>query len=125
MDPAELVATLASYFELYWVLNDDWQELLFRLGPEPFGIVFIEALSAGLPVVTTEIGAAPEIVDEECGMLVPKENVAALASALRTLLSDETTRVGLGRKGPDRAAALCDPASSATHLYRTLSEMVG
>jgi len=37
VDQAELVATLASYFELYWVLDDDWQELLFRLGPEFFG----------------------------------------------------------------------------------------
>jgi len=33
----ELVASLATYFELYWVLDDEWQELLFRLGPEPFG----------------------------------------------------------------------------------------
>ena len=33
----ELVAYLAVYSDFYWVLDDEWQELLFRLGPEPFG----------------------------------------------------------------------------------------
>ena len=33
----ELVADLALYYDLYWVLDDEWQELLFRLGSEPFG----------------------------------------------------------------------------------------
>ena len=33
----ELVANLATYHDLFWVLDDEWQELLFRLGPEPFG----------------------------------------------------------------------------------------
>jgi len=33
----ELVANLAIFQDLFWVLDDEWQELLFRLGPEPFG----------------------------------------------------------------------------------------
>jgi len=37
VDVTELVASLATYYELYWVLDDEWQELLFRLGPEAFG----------------------------------------------------------------------------------------
>jgi non-specific serine/threonine protein kinase len=36
VDLTELVAHLASYYELFWVLDDEWQQLLFRLGPEPF-----------------------------------------------------------------------------------------
>jgi tetratricopeptide (TPR) repeat protein len=36
VDLTELVANFASYFELFWVLDDEWQQLLFRLGPEPF-----------------------------------------------------------------------------------------
>ena len=35
-------------------------------GPEPFGIVFVEALYAGLPVIATAIGGAQEIVDAAC-----------------------------------------------------------
>jgi len=37
VDLTDLVASLATYYELYWVLDDESQELLFRLGPEPFG----------------------------------------------------------------------------------------
>jgi hypothetical protein len=36
VDVTELVAIFACYYDLYWVLDDDWQELLFRLGPEQF-----------------------------------------------------------------------------------------
>lgn len=39
-------------------------------GPEPFGVAFVEALYAGLPVVTTAQGGALEIVDESCGRFV-------------------------------------------------------
>jgi TolB-like protein/Flp pilus assembly protein TadD len=37
VDQTELVANLAVFQDLYWVLDDDWQQLLFRLGPELFG----------------------------------------------------------------------------------------
>ncbi|MFQ5745405.1 MAG: glycosyltransferase, partial [Acidobacteriota bacterium] len=40
-------------------------------GPEPFGITFIEAMYAHLPIVTTALGGAQEIIDGSCGMLVP------------------------------------------------------
>jgi len=54
-------------------------------GPEPFGIVFVEALYAGLPVVATAIGGAQEIVDGSCGRLVPSAGVGALRDALAKL----------------------------------------
>ena len=54
-------------------------------GPEPFGLAFVEALYAGLPVVTTALGGPLEIVDASCGVLVPpKPDV--LAQALRGLI---------------------------------------
>jgi serine/threonine protein kinase/tetratricopeptide (TPR) repeat protein len=37
VDLTELVANLASFQDLFWVLDDEWQQLLLRLGPEPFG----------------------------------------------------------------------------------------
>ena len=42
-----------------------------NVGAEPFGIVFVEALYTGLPVVTTALGGALEIIDASCGVLVP------------------------------------------------------
>jgi glycosyltransferase involved in cell wall biosynthesis len=60
--------------------------------PEPFGIAFVEALQAGLPVVTSAMGGPMEIVSEHCGFLVPPEDNAALAEALRKLLTEDHLR---------------------------------
>jgi len=60
--------------------------------PEPFGIAFVEALQAGLPVVTTAMGGPTEIISERCGFLVPPEDNAALADALRRLLTEHGLR---------------------------------
>ena len=46
--------------------------------PEPFGLAFIEALSAGLPVVSTALGGALEILDKSCGIVVPSNDQASL-----------------------------------------------
>lgn len=78
-------------------------------GPEPFGIALIEAMYAGLPVVTTEIGGAREIVTSECGVLVAPGDVDALAAALHGLIDDPERRIRLGSSGPPRALALSDP----------------
>jgi glycosyltransferase involved in cell wall biosynthesis len=92
--------------------------------PEPFGIVFIEALSFRLPVVTTDMGGAREIVTGSCGMLVPSGDNAALGSALRTLVEDETLRARLGGRGPVRARKLCDPATQLARLHEVLEGCV-
>ncbi len=60
--------------------------------PEPFGIAFVEALQAGLPVVTSAMGGAMEIVSERCGFLVPPEDNVALVDALRILLTEDHLR---------------------------------
>jgi len=80
-----------------------------NLGPEPFGIAFIEALQAGLPVITTAMGGPLEIVDGTCGMLVPPRP-EPLAEALRWLVEEPEERRRLGAAGPARAAALCEPS---------------
>lgn len=49
---------------------------------ETFGVVFIEALSQGLPVAATRCGGPNSIITPENGLLVPVEDVAALAAAL-------------------------------------------
>ena len=69
-------------------------------GAEPFGITFIEALYAGLPVVSTRLGGAAEIVDETCGVLVEPDCPDALASALRALFDDPARLARLGASGP-------------------------
>jgi glycosyltransferase involved in cell wall biosynthesis len=89
-------------------------------GPEPFGITFVEGLAAGLPVVTTAMGGALEIVDDTCGVLVAPEDATALAATLRALVVDPNRRRRLCDGGPPRARQLCDPAERVRELARRL-----
>jgi len=77
-------------------------------GPEPFGLSFVEALAAGLPVVSTMLGAIPEIVDDTCGVLVAPRAPEEVASALSQLLGDPDRRQRLAHGARARAAALGD-----------------
>jgi glycosyltransferase involved in cell wall biosynthesis len=77
--------------------------------PEGFGIVFIEALDAGRPVVTSAIGGALEIIDRSTGFLVKPNKPAELATALRLLIESADLRWDMGLFGPSRARELCSP----------------
>lgn len=85
-------------------------------GAEPFGIVFIEALWAGKPVITSALGGALEIVDESCGLLTAPGDAQALARALAGLIESKERRERLGLGGPARARQLCDPATQIGKL---------
>jgi len=93
-------------------------------GPEPFGIAFVEALAAGLPVVTTAIGGAVEIVDDSCGVLVPAGDALALASALRRMILEAPDRARLAQAAPARARQLCSPAVQVRRLASILAERI-
>lgn len=93
-----------------------------NLSPEPFGIAFIEALQAGLPVITTEMGGPLEIIDESCGRLVPPRP-EPLAEALRELVEQPEERRRLGAGGPARAAALCEPSAFLRGLREDLESL--
>lgn len=70
---------------------------------EGFGLVFLEAMALHLPVISTHVSAIPEVVvDGETGWLVPPANVEALASALRTALTDPAERQRRGIAGRHR-----------------------
>ena len=88
--------------------------------PEPFGIVFVEALYAGLPVVSSATGGAQEIVTDDCGILTPPGDPNALRLALLRLVDDAALRRRLGGAGPARARALSDPAQQAERLAQAL-----
>jgi glycosyltransferase involved in cell wall biosynthesis len=74
---------------------------------EGFGLSILEAMGRGLPVISTDTMAIPEIViDGQTGRLVSTKDPVALAGAIRELLERPAWRVELGRAGHARATAM-------------------
>ena len=91
---------LASYYQAA-----DIFVLASHLRAEAFGIVLLEAMAAGLPLVTTELGTGTSEVNQHgvTGFVVPPEEPRALARALQVLLADRRLREHLGQNGRRRA----------------------
>ena len=89
---------------------------------EPFGLVMVEAMAAGLPVVATATGGALEIVENGVtGRLVPVGDWQALAEAVTSLLTNEEARRRMGELGHKRARehfSLERMVSETEALYR-------
>ncbi|MDX1934719.1 MAG: glycosyltransferase [Capsulimonadales bacterium] len=84
---------------------------------EGFSMSFIEAFSAGLPVVTTDIGSAREAVSEDVGFTTPVGDAPAFAAALKTLITDPERREKMGDAARKRVVALCDTAQQIRRLH--------
>ncbi|HEY6360410.1 MAG TPA: glycosyltransferase, partial [Vicinamibacterales bacterium] len=95
-----------------------------NVSPEAFGISLVEAQGAGLPIVTSALGGAREIVDEACGLLVAPHDIDGLAVALRRLVSDASLRARLGQAARARAGALCDRGRQMQRIHDVLSSVV-
>ncbi|MBI5287630.1 MAG: glycosyltransferase family 4 protein [Chloroflexi bacterium] len=75
--------------------------------PEPFGLVLIEAMAAGKPVVAADDGGVPEIVvDGETGLLAPPGDWRAVAGAVARLFDDRASARAFGAAGRSRAERL-------------------
>jgi len=73
---------------------------------EGYGMALAEAIAHGLPVVSTTAGAIPDTVPPDTGLLVPPDNAASLARALRRLIGDPTERQRLTANARAAAAQL-------------------
>jgi glycosyltransferase involved in cell wall biosynthesis len=93
-----------------------------NLEGEGFSIAFMEAFYAGLPIVTSAIGGALEIVDETCGVLLPPGNRQQLGEALQRLIGNESLRRQFGAAGRERVLQLCDPERQFSALEKVFRE---
>lgn len=96
-----------------------------RLGglePEAFGIVFLEASAAGLPVVVGASGGAPEtVVDGVTGYLVDPVDIGQIAERIVSLLTSPTEAAAMGAEGRAWVAERWPTASAVQTLQQLLS----
>jgi glycosyltransferase involved in cell wall biosynthesis len=93
---------------------------------EGFGIVLLEAMLAGLPVVATKVSAVPEVVvDGETGLLVEAGDSAGLAAHLQALLTDESRAAALGEAGRQRALTEFSVARMADRTLAVYDDVLG
>jgi len=91
---------------------------------ETFGLVLPEAMRTGVPVVGTDAGGVPEIIDDgESGLLVPPEDPPALAAALARLQDDPALRARLAEAGRREADARFDQDTQFAALRRLLRQV--
>jgi glycosyltransferase involved in cell wall biosynthesis len=76
---------------------------------EGFGIPAAEAMGCETPVVASDAGGLPEVVEDGVtGLIVPRGDSNALADAMGSLLADPARRAEMGRAGRERALRLFD-----------------
>jgi glycosyltransferase involved in cell wall biosynthesis len=91
---------------------------------EPFGIVALEAMACGVPVVASRVGGLVDVVSPEAGVLVPPEEPVALADALVRLLRDPGMRDAMGEAGAAHVRANFDVRSTVRRIEAVYEEMM-
>jgi len=98
--------------------------LVHPAASEAFGLVLVEAMYAGLPVVATAVGGIPNVVkDQKTGFLVPPGQPARLAERLLFLWRNPAAREQMGAAGANRARATFSEAryvDEVAALYESL-----
>lgn len=87
---------------------------------EGFGLPAGEAMACGVPVVSSDGGALPEVVGD-AGIVVPAKSPQALAKAIEALLGDESQRLDLSARGQNRVSGIFTwgrAADAMTSIYR-------
>lgn len=125
-------AGLASRIRMTGELDDDDLATAFRRSHalavpsryEGFGIVYLEAMSFGLPVVATAAGGASEVVTEgETGFLVAPGDEQAVAEAVRTLAKDRDRLLDMGRAARRRYEAQPEWGETVDRVRRFLASV--
>lgn len=93
--------------------------------PEPFGLVVIEAMASGRPVIATAHGGPLDIVEDgRTGLLVPPRNPEALASAMLALADDPSRRARMGAHGRERVLTHFTAAQYVAGIDAVYRELV-
>jgi N-acetylglucosaminyl-diphospho-decaprenol L-rhamnosyltransferase len=98
--------------------------LLHCAPQEPFGLVILEAMAAGRPVVAPNAGGPAEILDRSCGSLYSGGDAGAAATAVAELVRDPARAAAMGRAGRQRARTLFSLADSRKRFAAAVRPLV-
>lgn len=115
-DQMAKIYSLADIFVLASLLTPTWQE--------QFGMVLIEAMACGLPVVSTKSGGIPETVGT-AGILTSPNLWPELAEAIKKLVLDRNLRMGLSQKGRERVEKKFDRFLVAKNIEKIYQKVLG
>jgi len=94
--------------------------------PEPFGMVGVEAMARGRPVVGFAVGGIPDwLEDGVTGILAPEADTNALGGAITSLLTDPQRAAALGAAGLARVRERFQPDQYLDRLMHILGEALG
>ena len=66
---------------------------------EPFGLVGLEAMAHGVPVIAFDLGGVREYISPNCGILIPEKDISSAAKAIRQLFSQPEKLMEMGKNG--------------------------
>jgi glycosyltransferase involved in cell wall biosynthesis len=92
---------------------------------EPLGRVVIEGMAAGKPVVGTDVGGIPEIIEDGVtGLIVPPASPDKLAEAILKILNDSELAYQMGRAGKRRVQDLFEPEGYARNMEMAYQDLL-
>ncbi|MBD2295300.1 glycosyltransferase family 1 protein [Anabaena sphaerica FACHB-251] len=92
---------------------------------EPFGLVAVEAMASGTPVIASDVGGLQfTVVNENTGLLVPPQDVAAFSNAIDRILDNPEWRAELGKSANRRVMSKFSWDGVASQLDALYSEML-
>jgi D-inositol-3-phosphate glycosyltransferase len=93
---------------------------------EAFGLVLLESLAQGTPVIASRVGGIPEFIEDgKAGRLIPPEDAGALAAAFQELWEDEATRTRWGTYGRETVVPRYQWDRVVDRLQTVYAEVLG
>jgi glycosyltransferase involved in cell wall biosynthesis len=92
---------------------------------EGLSVALVEAMAYGVPVIATEVGGVPELLENGAGVLVPPRDAGALTEALARVLGSSTLRAELAHAGRRRVEAEFEVGAIARELVRRFDGAAG